>query len=705
MPLSTASEGGTAPGNNPFTWPAFSGSSRVVDAWQLIDSIRQVRGEEVVWVAILDDGFWLDGSGVPLVSPFQAASDFGAGVMQWNLRSEGSPAGGPSSTSSAWHGNSVASVAAAAVNNALGAAGSSGNTAHPVFFRTDISIEQLMRCAQLCAAWGLDVLNMSIGTWGQSEFWFPTSQWNRAFQFAADNGVVMIAAAGNSSLDLPDDENIRPATRTPGVLTVGALDTNDTARSSSNYGSSVDLWAPGTSVPVAPNGNSLNGTTFSGTSAAAPVVAGVAAMMRYANPSLTAEQVRNLLVSTAQPGAGRVTRKLDAYAAVFAAIQGGLPDWDEPNNSHGAARALLPVAPGGALGPWSGGFTARSSSSDSDYWHFTVPQLSTVRVAVDWYERIASLYLAVETDDPEARGVEEMVRTGDAHSGRQVLEGLLPPGKYYVRVAGSGLTAYRLLVTIQAARVEADMFEPNDSFEQAAPLVFERSDPRWGIHRLREWGPGTFDATLHRTWAPWFPSPLMRINKDYFQLEVPESSVFRRPTVSVFDTDLPVTVTLYDAARNVLRSWENVRKMSVQPPPDSTCYLVVTGTGPTRYRISTGLKVGKDALPGPLQEELQILPKWWYVAEPEQLADPVAHYAVEINTDPGDGDLLAFRAPQAPVQLQLLDRAGQVLREGRSGEDELSLDTRGLEPGTYTLRVAVAVGAKGVTLQPLPPPR
>ncbi len=266
MPLSTAQEGPIpVVGNNPFNWQAFTGRTRMVDAWQLVDSIRQVRGNRFTMIGILDNGFWLDNRGVPMVTPTQAVSDFGGGFMQLNLQNETQPAGGMNPDGYAWHGNSVASAAAAAVNNSMGAAGSGGTVAFPIFFQTDISIDQILRCVRICTAWGIDVLNMSIGTWGQTELWFPTSIWDRTFQFAFDNGVVMIAAAGNNTLNLPDDENIRPATRTPGVLTVGALDTFDNARvvpgapsgslnSGSNFGPSVWLWAPGTSIPVAPDG-------------------------------------------------------------------------------------------------------------------------------------------------------------------------------------------------------------------------------------------------------------------------------------------------------------------------------------------------------------------------------------------------------------------------------------------------------------------
>ena len=374
MPLSAAQEGSVpGAGSNPFSWQAFAGKTRMVEAWQLVDSIRQVRGNRFTTVAILDSGFWLDSQGVPVIPPGQAASDFAGGIVQFNLQNEAVPAGGANpANANRWHGNAVASAAAAAVNNAVGAAGSGGTVAFPLFFQTDISIDQILRCVQLCTAWGIDVLNMSIGTWGQTELFFPTSSWDKTFQFAFDNGVVMIAAAGNSTLNLPDDQNVRPATRTPGVLTVGALDANNNAAGFSNYGSSVWLWAPGTAIPVAPDPVNPNGSRPNGTSFAAPIVAGVAAMMRFANSSLSAADIRRILIETGWNGTGRVSKGLDAFAAVFAAIHETLPDTDEPNNTPAGARELIPTGVGGALAPTFSGFTSRSTQGDRDYWKFRV---------------------------------------------------------------------------------------------------------------------------------------------------------------------------------------------------------------------------------------------------------------------------------------------------------------------------------------------
>src|SRR5262249_2559457 len=144
----------------------------------------------------------------------------------------------------------------------------------------------------------------------------------------------------------------RPATRTPGTITVGALDTDDTARGDSNYGSSVDIWAPGTGLPVMPAPDSPQGSLKSGTSVAAPFVSGVVAMMRAVNSSLDTCQAKQLLTSTGWRGAGRAVAGVDAFAAVLAAMGGALPaDLNERNDTPETAAALFPLGPGGALTP------------------------------------------------------------------------------------------------------------------------------------------------------------------------------------------------------------------------------------------------------------------------------------------------------------------------------------------------------------------
>lgn len=139
---------------------------------------------------------------------------------------------------------------------------------------------------------GAKVINISLGStnpqWPQS--------WDAAFLYAEQKDVVIVAAAGNRV-----GGNIQvgaPAT-IPGVLTVAGLDRNRAA--------SVDASSQGISIGVAaPAENLLGGVPggsyaeWAGTSGAAPIVAGVAALIRSKWPAMSAEQVVNRIVTTAQ---------------------------------------------------------------------------------------------------------------------------------------------------------------------------------------------------------------------------------------------------------------------------------------------------------------------------------------------------------------------------------------------------------------------
>jgi hypothetical protein len=715
MPLTRVTEGSPlAYPSDPTQWNMFAGRTRMVEAWQLVDSFRQVKGGTPVWIAVCDTEFWLDAAGRPQVAPGQTQSDFGQGVLQWNLVNEGQPAGILTSTTpSPFHGNRVASAALAAVGNSQGAAGSGGLVARPAFFLGANRAYDATRAIQLCVWWGIDVLNMSWGFWNPDSDEFDEDTWVETFDWGADNGLVCIAAAGpgpnNPVVELPDDLDVRPATRTPRTLTVGALDTNDQASARSNFGSSVNLWAPGTGIQVAPDAAQPFGTTVNGTSFAAPLVSGVAAMMRYCNPDLTADDVRRMLVETGWQGSGRVSRGLDAAAAVRAALNSRLPDTHEDNSTPSRAYPLLPIGPGRAL--TMGRFSAISSATDRDYWSFDVPHLSDVVVVSEWYARLATLMVVVESASTNA--VVDLDRA-DIATGGVRLTGVLPAGAYRVRVRGDDATAYRLLVHVDEADLGPDEFEPSNSFEEAPVLTFEAA-PRspfqmgWVLGR-REWGPGTYPATLHRATGSG-PLGSAFVNRDIYRLEVPHSTVFREPTLTIRDSDEPLTVELLDADRRVLRRESGVTEATFRPPPESVGYLRVTGSSPTRYVIVTGLKVRSGVLPGPLQEELQVIPKYWGDPPPWRIRDEVTHWAVDLGRAEVDDGVLAFDLddPAGEVLVELLDESGEVVRRAYAvaGEDvgaRAVLDVADVDPGTKVLRVTRARAAGAAQVRAVPPP-
>jgi MYXO-CTERM domain-containing protein len=135
------------------------------------------------------------------------------------------------------------------------------------------------------------VANMSLG--GQA-----SALVDAAVAGAVTAGVVMVVAAGNDGMDAC---LFSPA-RAPTAVTVGATRPMDERAQFSNFGTCVDLFAPGVGITSAWYTSATSTNTISGTSMAAPHVAGVAAAYRAANPSASAAQVAAALTSKAYPG-------------------------------------------------------------------------------------------------------------------------------------------------------------------------------------------------------------------------------------------------------------------------------------------------------------------------------------------------------------------------------------------------------------------
>jgi subtilisin family serine protease len=134
----------------------------------------------------------------------------------------------------------------------------------------------------------LAVANMSLGG-GAS-----TALDNAVSRSIAD-GVVYAIAAGNSNANAA---NSSPA-RVAAAITVGSSTINDQRSSFSNFGSVVDIFAPGSSIVSAWFSSDMASATLSGTSMATPHVAGVAARVLQDNPTLTPAGVRNAIVNAA----------------------------------------------------------------------------------------------------------------------------------------------------------------------------------------------------------------------------------------------------------------------------------------------------------------------------------------------------------------------------------------------------------------------
>ena len=155
---------------------------------------------------------------------------------------------------------------------------------------------------------GKAVANMSLGGGASTSI-------DNAVKNSIADGVVYAIAAGNSNRDAC---RYSPA-RVPEAITVGATTSTDARASYSNYGSCLDLFAPGSSITSAWYTSNTATNTISGTSMATPHVAGVAALYLEGH-NATPQQVRDAIVGTATAGVvtspGRNSPNLLLYSLV-----------------------------------------------------------------------------------------------------------------------------------------------------------------------------------------------------------------------------------------------------------------------------------------------------------------------------------------------------------------------------------------------------
>lgn len=134
------------------------------------------------------------------------------------------------------------------------------------------------------------VANMSLG--GGASLALDT-----AVQNAINDGVVMAVAAGNSTADACTSS---PA-RAVNAITVGATTSTDSRASYSNFGTCLDIFAPGSGITSAWIGGTSATNSISGTSMASPHVAGVAAVLLDRYPTSTPADITSMLRSSATP--------------------------------------------------------------------------------------------------------------------------------------------------------------------------------------------------------------------------------------------------------------------------------------------------------------------------------------------------------------------------------------------------------------------
>jgi serine protease len=287
---------------------------------QLPQAWDTTTGSPNVVAAVLDTGVRRHSDLVDRLDPgFDFVSNSGAADGNGDDNDPSDP-GSPSQGALEFHGTHVAGTIGATGNNAQGATGVAWNTrilpvrvlgldggsgediAQGILFAAG-----LQNRAGVLPVRKADVINLSLGGPGQCPQAFRD-----LFARVRAAGVIVIAAAGNDNVN----GDYFPA-GCPGVVTVSSVGPARTRAPYSNFGTGVDVAAPGGDMSRDLNGDgnpdgiystysAMNGAAYvstfadlQGTSMAAPHVAGVVALMKSVNPSLTPAMFDNLLTSGA----------------------------------------------------------------------------------------------------------------------------------------------------------------------------------------------------------------------------------------------------------------------------------------------------------------------------------------------------------------------------------------------------------------------
>lgn len=260
------------------------------------------KGKENVVVAVIDSGInwnisslenrmWVNKAEVPADGVDNDGNGYVDDKFGWNFRNDQ-----PLDTSRSnlyYHGSFIAGLLSSLYNTDVGTGGVAPGVKimdlrfldnEGLFYTSDWY--RLKKAIDYAVDNGADIINLSLYANAQ-----PPSFVHQAIQRAVARNVLVVGISGNQGGKISQFGTWKE------ILTVGAIDNTGERANFSNYGPELDIMAPGKNVlSFLPDGRVVTG---SGTSFAAPHVAGTAALILSKNPSMTVEELTDLLTKTA----------------------------------------------------------------------------------------------------------------------------------------------------------------------------------------------------------------------------------------------------------------------------------------------------------------------------------------------------------------------------------------------------------------------
>jgi subtilisin family serine protease len=234
------------------------------------------------------------------------------------------------------HGTHCAGTIGAVGNNGTGVTGVNWNVKMMALKFLDSngsgSTSDAIACIQYAITNGAHIMSNSWGGGGYSQ------ALHDAIESAKNQGILFVTAAGNTGVNTDTFPHYPSSLDNENILSVAATDHNDQLASFSCYGAeTVDIAAPGVNIYSTTPGNSY--ASMSGTSMAAPHAAGLAALLKAHQPSLSWQQIKTQIMNTADPvqslqGKMQVAGRINALNALTNSVPPGITFTNPTNGSY-----------------------------------------------------------------------------------------------------------------------------------------------------------------------------------------------------------------------------------------------------------------------------------------------------------------------------------------------------------------------------------